>query len=178
MKSIQWDSSWPKSVNPERRNELLRFWEQRFGVPPSLFAPFLMMASSRVTYLVRKSPLLSGLSSVRIVRAGLPFTRNAGRYMKPTTEAVQLFGHMATRNTVDLNMHQITALCAEGELKMSLDTDSGFVFLMEAGFAWGCGLFLEPDRLLCRLPKNIKQEIRKLAESVKRKVCALCVYSE
>ncbi len=169
MKSIQWDSSWPKSVSPERRNELVRFFEQRFGVPPSLFAPFHMMASSRVTYLIRKSPSLSGISSIRIVRAGLPFVRNAGKHLKPTTEAVQLFGYMATRNIVNLSMHQLTTLCAEGEIRMPLETDSGFVFLMEGGYAWGCGLFLEPDRILCRLPKNMRQELGQWADSVNAK---------
>ncbi len=159
MKSIQWDSSWPELASPEKRRKLLHFWETRFGVPPSLFAPFHMASSSRVTYLIRKSPHLSGLASARIVRAGIPFTRNAGIYMKPTTEAVQLFGWMATRNIVPLNMNQISTLCTQGEIRIRLDTDSGFVFLKEDSYCWGCGLFLEPDRLLCRLPKNIKNEL-------------------
>ncbi len=159
MKSIQWDSSWPELASPERRAEILSFWETRFGVPPSLFVPFHMAASSRVTYLIRKSPHLFGLASTQIVRAGIPFTRNAGIYMKPTTEAVQLFGCMATRNTVSLKMAEVRKLCAQGEIRMKLDTTSGFVFMKEDEYFWGCALFLEPDRLLCRLPKNIKKEL-------------------
>jgi NOL1/NOP2/fmu family ribosome biogenesis protein len=159
MKSIPWDSSWPEFVSPEKRAEILGFWETRFGVPPALFAPFYMAASSRVTYLIRKSPHVQHLASVRIVRAGIPFTRNAGIYLKPTTEAVQLFGCMATRNTVSLKMNKIRKLCIQGEIRMRLHTASGFVFLKEDEYFWGCALFLEPDRLLCRLPKNIRKEL-------------------
>jgi len=170
MKSIQWDSSWPESVSPEKRLKLLRFLENRFGIPPSLFAPFHMMASSRVTYLVRKSPYLAGLASVRITRAGMPFMRNAGIYLKPTTEAVQLFGCMATRNTVMLERDRMRELCERGEINMKLATDSGFVFIRQDDYFWGCGLFLEPDRLLCRLPKNIKQELAGTEKAADKKL--------
>ncbi len=162
MKSTQWDSSWPQFVNSKTRQTLLDFWAQRFGVPPAVFSPFDIAASSRVTYLIRKSPHLAGLSSLCITRAGLPFTRNAGRHLKPVTEAVQLFGPYARRNVLSMRLEDIVKLCREEELQLRLDIDSGFVFLEENGYFWGCALFLEPDRLICRLPKNIKKELIKL----------------
>ncbi len=162
MKSIQWDSSWPKYVSNEKRRELLNFWETRFGVPPALFSPFDMAASSRVIYLIKRSPFLTKLTSVRIVRAGLPFMRNAGLYLKPTTEAAQLFGYMANRNTVSLHLDQIHNLCRQGEITLRLNFTSGFVLIKEGEYCWGCGLFLEPDRLLCRIPKNIRKELGRI----------------
>ncbi len=155
MKSTQQDSSWPRYISPEERWKFLEYWEKRFGVPPATFAPYDMAASSRVTYLIRRSPHIREIASVRITRAGIPFMRNAGIHLKPVTEAVQLFGNMATRNVVSLPWKQLTDLCSEGEIKLRLDTDSGFVFIKEGQFMWGCALFLEPDRLLNRLPKNI-----------------------
>lgn len=132
----------------------MQFWECRFGVPPSLFIPFEMAASSRVTYLIRKSPHIPGLASTRIVRAGIPFVRNAGIHMKPTTVAAQLFGSMATRNVISLDRGSLRELCTIGEIRYRLETDSGFVFIREGKDFWGCGLFLYPDRLLCRLPRD------------------------
>jgi len=165
MKSTQWDSSWPKYVSSERRRELLNFWETRFGVPPALFTPFEMAASSRVTYLIKRSPFLSGLASLRVVRAGIPFMRNSGLYLKPTTDAIQLFGYMANKNTVSLNMDQIHSMCLNGEITLRLPFTSGFIIIKEDDYCWGCGLFLEPDRLLCRFPKNIKKELERLKDA-------------
>ena len=158
-KSIQWDSSWPKYIKQDKRFELLQYWENRFGVPPSLFAPFEMAASSRVTYLIRKSPHIKGLASTRIVRAGIPFMRNTGIHLKPTTEAVQLFGCMATRNRITLSREKLKKLCKNGETKLVIDTSPGFVFISQGDNLWGCGLFLPPERLLCRLPKTITKEL-------------------
>ncbi len=121
-----------------------------------------MAASSRVTYLIRKSPHIPALGSLRIVRAGLPFMRNTGIHRKPTTEAVQLFGHMATRNVISLDMKTLKKICIEEEIRLSIDSDSGFVFIREEESLWGCGLFLRPDRLLCRLPKNMKKLLAEL----------------
>ncbi len=97
---------------------------------------------------------------MRITRAGLPFMRNAGIHRKPTTEAAQRFGHLATRNVVRLALPDLFQLCLQNEIALEIDTDPGFVFLMDMNRSvWGCGLYLQPGRLLNRLPKRMVQEL-------------------
>jgi len=159
MKSIPWDSSWPRLVEPSVRAELLGYWSLRFGVPPAIFAPYELMASSRTVYLVRKSEHLEDIATLTVQQAGLPFIRKVAGHLKPTTVAVQRFGHLATRNVFDLE-DDLRSFVEEGELEVELDNEeAGYIIVKSFSHIWGCGLFLPPGRLLCRFPKKIKSAL-------------------
>lgn len=157
--SIRWDSSWPRLLDPSERHDLFEYWAGRFGIPPATFLPFLPVTTSRTVYLMRNHGHLGDVASLRVQQVGCPFVRRVGGYLKPTTVAAQLFGHLAVRNVVDIDASSLVILCREGELSLEADITAGYVVLRVAGHVWGCSLFLPPARLLCRLPKTIRRDM-------------------
>ncbi len=87
----------------------------------------------------------------------MPFLRWIAGYLKPTTEAAQGFGPVARKNVFALREEEMGLLCRRGEMAWRTDAaEEGYVFLSVDGWVWGCGLYLKPDRLLCRLPRALK----------------------
>ncbi len=87
----------------------------------------------------------------------MPFLRRVAGYLKPTTEAAQRFGRLARKNILELQRDQMEVLCHQGEIPWKRgEVEQGYVFLVVESWVWGCGLFLDPDRLLCRLPRAMK----------------------
>jgi len=150
-------------LRSDTREEIIGYWEERFGVPARTFDPYLLMASSRTVYLVRENPGLELLKTMRIQNAGLPFIRKVAGYLKPTTFAVQRFGAWAGKCIANLSISDLSRLCRDGEIKLEKDFSPGYVILRTDGDTWGCSLFLSPDRLLCRLPKNLRKAIMQMA---------------
>jgi hypothetical protein len=146
-------------LDPGERHDLFGYWAGRFGIPPATFLPFVPATTSRTIYLVRKDGHLTDVAPLRVQQVGCPFVRHVGGYLKPTTVAAQLFGHLAVRNVVDVEPDSLVILCREGELSYEADITAGYVLLRAAGHMWGCSLFLPPDRLLCRLPKTIRRDM-------------------
>ncbi len=158
MNVTRWDSSWPRLLDRFEEREICDFWQERFGIPPSVFAPFLMMTSSRTVYILRRSESIAQFTDLRIAQAGLPFIRKVAGHFKPTTASLQLFGALALSNSVDLT-GRLCEWASKGEIKLELDTSPGYVIIKTGEAIWGAGLYLEPSRLLCRLPKAIKRAL-------------------
>lgn len=155
--STQWDSSWPRWLNRDEQREIFTYWKDRFGISRAVFNNYLLAASSRTIYLIKKSEHILRFSSIRIQNIGLPFIRDVAGYLKPTTWAVQRFGYLAQKNVISIDCKLLKALVNEGEIKYPLDISSGYVIIAVDSNIWGCALFLEPDRLLCRFPKALKR---------------------
>ncbi len=131
--------------------------EERFGITKDTFADYILAASSRTIYLIRKSRHILRCSSIRIQNIGIPFIRDVAGYLKPTTWAVQKFGNLAQKNIFNIDYDLLRTLVTQGEIKYQIDTSSGYVIIAVESNVWGCALFLEPDRLLCRFPKALKK---------------------
>ncbi|GIX46958.1 MAG: hypothetical protein KatS3mg131_1169 [Candidatus Tectimicrobiota bacterium] len=79
--------------------------------------------------------------------------RQVGKFLKPTTAALQTFGHLATRNRVELTAAQLEALLRAKTLPLSLTLEPGYVILACEGHLVGCGLYT-PGRLHSQLPQR------------------------
>jgi len=91
--------------------------------------------------------------------------RNVAGYLKPTTVFIQRFGHLAAKNVLNLTMEDTIRFCKEGELVVDPASKGlelpGYVMVKVEGHFLGAGLLLEKNRLLCRLPKAIRQALSK-----------------
>jgi hypothetical protein len=139
--------------------EYLGLWRDRFGIPVEMFDAYVLFASSKTVYLVRRSSGLEAVMSMPVQMAGLPFVRHVGRYIKPVTCAVQRFGGYATRNVLDLDGETLFLLCRDGEIEVEKRFTPGYLVIRSGDAVWGASLFLEPDRVLCRLPKNMRRAV-------------------
>lgn len=144
---------------PDDRMQCLDLWQERFGIPAECFDEHELLSSSKTIYMVKRSVYLESFMTRPVQMVGIPFLRQVGRYMKPVTCAVQRFGHMATRNIVTLSSGELHELCREGEISVGQAFTPGFVVVRTVSAVWGAALFLEPDRLLCRFPKNMRNAL-------------------
>ncbi len=157
--SIPWDSSWPVYVPEPERRLVLGYFEQRFGIPLSTYADYLLFKRSKTYMVLRYTPHLTAVATLKVYTVGLPVLRQVGRYCKPTTAALQTFGHLATRNVVELSTAQLERLLRHRILPLSLALTPGYVMLRAAGHILGCGLYTA-GRLLSQLPQRQVRQLR------------------
>lgn len=155
--STRWDSSWPAFVAEPRRQEILGYFQVRFGIRVSVFADYHLLERHKVYVLARQSEHLQQLASLKVHTVGLTVLRKIRNHLKPTTAVLQRFGHLATRNTLELDDDQLAHLLQSRELAMDIDLQPGYVILLTAGHILGCGLYT-PGRLRSQIPRRLNPE--------------------
>jgi NOL1/NOP2/fmu family ribosome biogenesis protein len=108
--------------------------------------------------LLRESVHLSVLASLNVQGIGLPVLRKMPRHLKPTTAALQRFGHYAVRNTLSLSKKQLQALLQNKELPCDAAVQPGYVVLVCMGHVAGCGLYT-PGRLRSQIPRRLSAHL-------------------
>lgn len=136
------------------------YWRERFGASPEAFEGHrFYQRHANLIWIARQDVTpLPGLAAEAI---GMSFLRLKGSYPKPTSTAAITFGHLATRNVVDLNLSALQTLLSRQEQPWPSSSDAnsdlspGYVLLRFEGRVIGCGLWLG-ERLTSRLPKRWK----------------------
>ncbi len=65
-----------------------------------------------------------------------------GKYLKPTTRMIQIFGHHATKGVYRLSDHEFERLLRGELLKVGTEMEEGFVILRLGEKALGVGLLI------------------------------------
>ncbi|NPA49709.1 MAG: hypothetical protein GXO20_06975 [Thermodesulfobacteria bacterium] len=150
-KKIHKEAKWPRVVSLEERDEVLSFWEERFGIPKETFADYLLLSTAKNYWLFVKPPELRPLQNLQVQTVGLLFTRRVSKWLKPTSTALQRFGHLATRNVVELTPSELDRLRRERRLPFEAELEEGYVVIKCEGKVWGCGLYAK-GKLISYLP--------------------------
>lgn len=130
------------------------YFERRFGIPLSAFAGYQLVEDRKAYRLISDSPHLVLLASFKVQNVGMLLLRKIRHHLKPTTAALQRFGHHATQHRVELTGARLTALLQHGELSLQLDCRPGYVVLVSGQHILGCGLYT-PGRLRSQLPRRM-----------------------
>jgi hypothetical protein len=138
-------------VPETQRRSILTYFEERFGMPLSLFDAYHLLERRKLYVILRRSPHLHQLASFKVQSLGLPVLRKMGRHVKPTTAALQRFGTRATRHRLELSAAQVQSLLQQEVLPLRLDLQPGYVILMHEGHILGCGLYT-PGLLRSQIP--------------------------
>ncbi len=141
------------------RQEVLSWWEERFGVDPAVFADysFWERGSGKVWVLRGEEP-----TPVDIEGLGITFLRTRQEHWKPTLTGVQRFGHHASKNVVHLSRDQAQTFMAGDDQELDWDGDWGYL-VVTADVAGdpeplGVGLYVYGE-LRSQVPKGRRREL-------------------
>ncbi|RLM33393.1 hypothetical protein [Haloarcula sp. Atlit-120R] len=147
--------------DPDRatRDEVLEFWQDRFGVPAETFEGYSFWErGAGKLWLYRGRPP----SPVDIEGLGMTFLRTRQEHWKPTLEAVQRFGDRASKNVIHLDEDAARAFVAGEDRELDWDGDWGYLVVTHdlAGEAEpaGVGLYVYGE-LRSQVPKGRRREV-------------------
>lgn len=133
------------AVDPVDAGHYYGILESRFGIPRSTFDPYLCFrANSQALWILGRDLELPERPDPYAM--GMPFFYVRMRWPRPTTHAACRFGHLATRNTVDLDPGDLGLLLAGTEFAVAPDVaagvdGNGYVFVRCYGRVMGSGYF-------------------------------------
>jgi NOL1/NOP2/fmu family ribosome biogenesis protein len=84
---------------------------------------------------------------------GFPASRMKGKFPKPSTNFIQLFGNLATKNTIELNREDALNYLQGKDLKTTQEAQTGYVILSHKKSILGIGFYRE-GKLENMLPKG------------------------
>ena len=108
------------------REEILDYWTDRFGIPRSVFEPYTFWERGKGKLWLFRG---DAPDTVPIQGLGMTFLRTRQEFWKPTTDAVQRFGHHATENVVHLDDEQAAAFVDGETLEIEWEGDWGFLIV-------------------------------------------------
>lgn len=98
------------------------------------------------------------MASMRVNKAGMAILHRIKGYLKPTTNAIQIFGQTAKKNVLDIGRDVLLNLLEKRTVMMAWSDEEGYVILRYEGIILGCGLALK-DRLMHQLPRWMVQNL-------------------
>ncbi len=144
---------------PLTRETVLDFWAERFGVPRETFADHTFWERGRGKVWAFRG---TAPSPVAIQGLGITFLRTRQEHWKPTTDAVQRFGHTADRNVLRLDPEGARHFLAGEDRAVEWDGDWGYLIVTHelAGREEpiGVGLYLHGE-LRSQIPKGRRREL-------------------
>ncbi|MFC6614415.1 hypothetical protein ACFQAS_05515 [Halopenitus salinus] len=142
------------------REEVLEWWETRFGVDPAVFEPYDFYEKGAGKIWVYAG---EATNPARIEALGMTLLRTRQEHWKPTTRTASRFGRHASRNVIDLEPEEATSfLAGEDQPVERWDGDWGYLIATHeiAGDAEpiGVGLYLHGE-LRSRVPKGSRRDL-------------------
>lgn len=103
--------------------------------------------------MLKKSSEVERALQLKVWRVGLKAFQEVGRFIKPATRMIQLFGHRAEKAVLEIDMDDLNRLRKEGHIEVRMGIDNGYVILSCRSGVLGLGLLID-DRLILQLPKK------------------------
>jgi NOL1/NOP2/fmu family ribosome biogenesis protein len=122
---------------------LFGYLEERFGIPACVFDGYILLKTARSWHLFDEGGHLGQAVRLKSVQAGLKAFEQVGRFIKPTTRFIQIFGRHATRATFEIDRCNLHRLLAGERLCTDLGCGQGYVILTVTGYGVvGLGLLV------------------------------------
>jgi NOL1/NOP2/fmu family ribosome biogenesis protein len=161
MSSIRWDSSWPELAEESERANLIGYLEERFGMGPEVFDDYLLFRRKKTWWMVRVSPFISNAATLKVSMVGLKAFTNVAKFVKPTTEMIQVFGSKASKACFNISKGELDKLLAGDTLIAETTLEDGYVILCYQENILGLGLLMKgsiysqlPHLYAEKIPKN------------------------
>ena len=108
--------------------------------------------------MIRKSRQIENAAHLKVIKTGMKAFGRIGKFVKPTTKFIQIFGSLATKAKVEIDEGELLQLVNGEEIPCDLNLDTGYVILrLPNNTPVGLG-FLIKGKIRSQIPKK---EIRK-----------------
>jgi len=106
------------------REAVLEWWADRFGIDPGTFDghTFWEKGAGKIWVFAGETP-----NPTRVEAVGSTFLRTRQEHWKPTTDAAQRFGRLATKNTISLADDEARRFVAGEDQALDWGGDWGYV---------------------------------------------------
>jgi NOL1/NOP2/fmu family ribosome biogenesis protein len=149
----------PEDERPTRA-AVLTWWRDRFGVAPETFAEYTFWEKGRGRLWAYAG---EANDPATLETLGLPIMRTRSHYWKPSTDAAQRFGTVASRNVLTLDRPAAGRFLAGEDQDVRHDGHSGYVIaaheLAGALEPIGVGLWIDGE-LRSMVPKGRRRDWR------------------
>ncbi len=137
---------------------VLNYLSERFEIPPEPFKGYIFFETGRSIWMITSTMadpiVIKSIKMKRIEFPGIRILRKVGRHLKPTTYALQLFGHKASKHTVELSRQELTELLKRGFIERSNPNwQDGYIIAFYKGTVLGCLLY-RGGRLKHQFPRG------------------------
>jgi NOL1/NOP2/fmu family ribosome biogenesis protein len=131
----------------------LASFQERFGISPDSFSSFHLFTRKNNVWCC--TPQAGEAAFPQIVRRGLRIARVFDYTVKPTTNGMQLFGHLVTRNRLELTTEAAQVFVNGGTQQVNIpdDVSDGFVVPFHMNYPLGVGL-LKGASLKSQVPRS------------------------
>lgn len=145
-------------LSPEETHSVLRYLEERFGIPAGVLEGHRLFRRGGYVWAVR--PEAADLcGELRVAGGGLRLVREMGpgRY-KPATRGIQAFGGRACRNVLDVQDGQLRALI-QGQALPAPEGMRGFILVRWKGQVLGVAL-VRNGQIQGQFPRALTEHLR------------------
>jgi NOL1/NOP2/fmu family ribosome biogenesis protein len=140
------------------REEVLKWWDERFGIRPESFENHTFWEKGAGKIWIFHGDVSS---PTEVEGLGMTFLRTRQEHWKPTTNAVQRFGHKAERNVIELDSEVAMNFVRGEDQAIDWDGDWGYLIcaheLADKREPLGVGLYLHGE-LRSVVPKGRRRE--------------------
>ena len=84
---------------------------------------------------------------------GLKAFQTVGRYVKPSTRLIQVFGRHAVKAVLEVKADDINIMAEGGHISSDMETDNGYIILSFRGSILGLGLLID-GRVTSQMPRR------------------------
>jgi NOL1/NOP2/fmu family ribosome biogenesis protein len=144
------------------REEVLDWWDDRFGIPPETFTEYTFWEKGRGKIWIYRG---EAPDPVDVEGLGMTFLRTRQEHWKPSTNAVQRFGRAATRNVIELSGEAASRFARGEDQEYDWDGDWGYVIaahdLAGEREPMGVGLYVYGE-LRSTVPKGRQEDLPEL----------------
>jgi NOL1/NOP2/fmu family ribosome biogenesis protein len=131
----------------------LCYLEDRFGIAQTAFDHYLFFTRRKGWWILKKNSSLAKISRLKVSQVGMRAFQQVGRYIKPTTRFVQIFGKLATKAVVRLDAYRLQSIVKGEPMSMDLRLENGYIILFYEDHPLGVGLYIDGG-ILAQLPKK------------------------
>ncbi|MBN1170257.1 hypothetical protein JXA56_04485 [Candidatus Micrarchaeota archaeon] len=135
---------------------ILEYFEDRFGIPKAHFSEYQLYQGHKGKYYLGPKTI----DRPQVISPGLLIAR-AEKQVKPTSNFLQLFGHLATKNILELSKPDAKRYIEGYDLRIEANADPGYVIVSYSGNFLGCA-FLKDGLMTNNLPKAKRQQVKYL----------------